>query len=582
MHQNLNNTKYYRYTIYTILLFFLGVMLFSIVFAISRTGIKGGILEFISNYYITYIFIFSMTSLLLVIDISKLRSLIHDFKKLMNKKVLYFFFAFILLQAFLLGAYSLYNDRIDTDEARLLYDAYLAKEGKVPFVDYLSRAPLLVRGLEILVAFFGPAATLSIVQVLIALSMVVSTLLVTLITFYLFRNIRVAIVALFLFAINPLIPNFLHIKTQTFMLPLVLIAILFFLFYIESNNLRHLLSSAIIFGIAHNIRELVFVYMGVCTAYYIIYKYREGLKQLVKNILIFWVIFVILGLSFSVIMSLLSENISVSGAAFSTSFLDLAHIDLERFIHDGIYVQSLVFIPIVYFLYYLNQLTTMRKDIVRDNGGLFILFWFIFLVAAYIYNWIRAGFWGEYYMEFMPVVSIMGALLSHHIFIALIEKIKQIQHSWLAIGIKLILIVPIALILFSILGNMIYVDHKVGPLYTETRAIKVAEFIESKNITIDGQNLILTGDPIYAYFSERINIDSISHIHSKSPLAIGNVYEKFVDSDINLVVEDTYTRIWYDAYPPLEKYVEINFEQIYDNEGVKVYMRTLNTQEKTH
>ena len=61
----------------------------------------------------------------------------------------------ILLAGFVIRLYYAYYSQVEADEAYYLYDAYLHSNGLIPFVDYTTRAPVLLYILSGFITIFG-------------------------------------------------------------------------------------------------------------------------------------------------------------------------------------------------------------------------------------------------------------------------------------------------------------------------------------------------------------------------------------------------------------------------------------------
>lgn len=482
----------------------------------------------------------------------------------------------VLLIAAQITYYSIFintRDNIDTDEARLLYDGFLIKNGHTPYIEYRARAPLLIYTIGEMQKYISPS-NFEIFRYLLIPILILSSILIYILAHLLFKNKTIAIIAYILYAFSPLIPNALYIKTETLATPLIIIGLILFWIYRDTGKPELLISSGIVIGLSHNIREVSYVYAALVVFMIMLDGLKhKNIKHLTKNVLIFVIPWLFIGLGYELIITIFSSKFAIGSAALSIYKFWITSADTQRLRLAIKYISTYMLFPILFIALFAlkliiaknkNKLSSFLNIDISDKTKDFYSIFFVsaglfLLIAAYTYNLFRNSFWGEYWMEFMPFFSIMGAVLISEIFLKLSHGLKK--------AIKILAIVLLLVFAISLIENHKFVAKNCG--YYDIITVKnVGDFM--KKNTEPGS--MLTGDPIYAFVSERENMNLLSHPFYKVWEA-QEILNATKNMKIKYIIEDMYTKEWYKLEPKLKEYVQNNYDEITPSniQRVKIY-----------
>lgn len=464
-------------------------------------------------------------------------------------------------------------DNIDSDEARLLYDGYLVEHNNTPYKDFRARAPTLIYIMSQFEKILSPNMFEAYRYMLIPI-IILSGILIYILSYLLFKNYKISLIAYLLYGFSPLIPNMLYIKTETIATLVVLLGIIIFWMYIISRKKEYLVSSGIVIGLSHGIREVSFLFAGLFILMLIAeYLLQKNTKEFISRLFLLIVPWFIFAFSFDFIITLFKSDHVVAGGALSILKFGITQIDILRLNEAQRYISTYIIIPLLFFIYYIIKIVFTKKAdktrkylqlIQNSENNMYARFFigagFIILFLGYAYNLLRNSFWGEYWMEFMPFFAVMGAVAISDIYFNVEEKIKN--------GIKFLLILLIISFLFALISNSYFVKSNLG-LYSTVTVLNVREFMSQ-----DSDNYsIMTGDPIYAYILEKDNMNLLSHPYYRFYEEANMIQKQLELQKIEYVLEDVYTREWYKVNPDLQKYISSNYEDITSNKLNALYSK---------
>lgn len=456
-----------------------------------------------------------------------------------------------------------YIKYIDSDEVRLMYDSYMILEGKVPFQDFQARSPILIYALSIFTYFTN--ASLKSYYVLAAF---VNT--ITIFTIYAFSrklfNEKIAVLSSVLFAISPIIVFLLWLKTQTFLLPVIIFSLLLYDKYLCSNKKKYLIGSIIMMIIAFFIREVSVVYIA---GFFGLILFR---KKEFKDI--FNQISLVIGIFASI--TALYIFMTTTFFTFSNEFaVQSKFLDFDNFEIDNSSIERLYYLPFYasHYLLYLFAISTIllifpinnlfkKRFEFNDFPQIVPFFVILALIIIYIFNAYRLGFWPQYYMEFVPFVSI---LISSGLVI-LLCKIKLVKLKFI------FSFFIIVLILFSTTMGIIEMKEYKGAI-SRDGAIEISEQVLSLTNETD---IIFAGSPVYAFLTKREHFMNLSHEYYEINY-VSYVTENLIANPPKLIVKDGRIKSHYMDNEDFRNFLNRNYVEVY-NTTKTAYNRTWETE----
>jgi len=430
---------------------------------------------------------------------------------------------------------------IDTDEGRLFYDANLITQGKTPFKDFEARAPLVIYSLSIYISLLGNSITpLYVLSILLA---IISSFLVYLLSKRLF-NEKIALISTLIFSTAPILIMLLHVKTQSFEVPLVLSSLLLFDTYLTKKNKFTIVFSLFLFILALFCREsaIFFAPSFLGLILWRIDSKKEIIKH-IKKLLLYLLITVIIFLVFSSVIfynsekKIIESSIKVSWDIDSLSKSRLSLI--PDYFSDFYLILYLISISIIFLSFYLYKGDKkIRYNLILPHLTIFSL------ACFYTYNAFRQGFWPQYLMEFAPFYSIaIGLTISY------ITKIPK-KRIFKIVTIFMIL----SLLAVSNLESYKFIKEYKG-IYHKEGSQEVAQYIKEntyKNETIFG------GNPIYSFLSGRRHFMDLSHGYYDEE-SISKVVSNIEKSPPKIIIVDYYLKDSYLKDKRFKEFINKNY-----------------------
>ncbi len=391
---------------------------------------------------------------------------------------------------------------IYTDEPRLLYDAELILEGKTPFEDFNARAPLIIYLLAPYLALVGN----SLVPFYV-LSALLATLTVTLLYLLAQRLFgkELALLAAGLFAIAPIMINLLHVKTQSFQLPLVLGALILYDKYLAENRWWQVLASGALMLLAFFCREST-IFFFAAIALLILHRTELTWKSLRKPTLVFVLyamIILVLFVGITATFFTYKSGVINSPTAFSLSINEQSQ---ERFKLIPHYLSPAYLMLLLISLGILPLLFRARQR-QRAFSYLLPVMVVLSLAVGYLYNTLRHGFWPQYLMEFAPFYALLVA-------VTVVALVKAPSRKALRIAMAVLLV---AFIIAANVSSYVFIKEYKG-VYHRAGTERVAEYLNEHSTPGD---VILGGNPVYAFLTEQEHFMNLSHIYySKESAAL--------------------------------------------------------------
>jgi len=455
---------------------------------------------------------------------------------------------FVLVTILLAATYfsHIYTIRfIDTDEGRLIYDGKLILEGHIPFKDFNARAPFIIYFLAAYIALFG--GSLFLIYCLPVLLVLGSAVLLYILSKRLF-NEGIALATMLVFGFAPIVVNMLHLKTQTFELPIILASILLFDNYLVRKARSHLIYSGLLLLLALFSRETAIVFVP---AYFWLVFFRRKLekREVLKDLAALAVFFGVTYTSFRILTQLffsydfsdpLQESAGFSLGIDEDSKTRLALVPF--FFSEAYLVLTTVSIGIIPLA--MIQIKRLRHTFFALTMPFAIV---LALVFAYTYRTLSIGFWPQYLMEFSPFYSLAIVLTVYGIMISTANQLWKWPTILLVAGILIISNINSYVDLKQYMG----VNHRQG-------SSEIAEYINAHS---DQDSIIFAGNPIIAYLSDRPQFMELSHTYY-TPGIVGNVITELQQSPPHYIVVDPYLRIYYSPRDEFREFLASEYQMV--------------------
>jgi hypothetical protein len=417
---------------------------------------------------------------------------------------------------------------IDTDEGRLLYDAQLISEGKMPFKDFNARAPVVIYGLSKLIPFLGHS-----IEPYYIFSIVLNLISVILIYFLLriFFDKKYCLLATFLFGIAPIRIISSWLKTQTFQLPLIILAFIFFFYHFEKEKGKiYLLFSYLLFLLAFFCREsTIFFFFPI--AIYLLSKKRFKTRGGMLSIFL---------MVSTIVIFLVFTNIFFTyGTAGVTNSISAMNFSIE----ENTFIRA-VMIPLYVTLFGLISIlfSFLIKFFTKEEklrSGISFIFWgFIGLCIGYFLNSLRLSFFPQYLMEislfYIPLLALTVYLL------------PKIFRNWE----KVILILAIIFLIFSSSISSYDGIREYKGIFHLEGTNQVSAYIEENT---NDSDVIFGGIPMYSFISGREHFMGLSHEYygeSMKEIVINNI----IDNPPRFIIMDKYLS---NMYLPISSFEDI-------------------------
>ncbi|KAB2945327.1 MAG: glycosyltransferase family 39 protein [Candidatus Methanoperedens sp.] len=428
---------------------------------------------------------------------------------------------------------------INTDEARLFYDAKLIIEGSIPFKDFDARSPLIIYFLSIFIKIFGES---------LERIYIISICLVILTTFLLYilvkrlTNKQIALITIFIFGIAPINIMMLYVKTQTFQIPLILYSILSYDNYLIKKNNKYLILSGLFMLFALVCRESSLFFLSAFMVLIFIREKEQRISKL-KVLIIFSAIITVI---FFVIFSLFFTNKDVQMTSYLAKIS--LNIDMENnarilnvpfyFSYGYLLLFFISFINLPLILPYRNKLKDKIYPILLPYIVIFCL------IPFYIYLLLYNGFWEQYLMEFAPFYSMIIGITIYILIRSMNTKILRI----------LCFILIFALIIPYNLDSYIFIKGDTGA-YNLEGVKAVSAYIHET--TLEGE-YIFGGNPIYSFLADRPHFMKLSAMYYE-PEDVIRVFQNMEITPPVIIIEDSYIRRYYLINDEFKKFLESKY-----------------------
>jgi len=436
-------------------------------------------------------------------------------KNILIKRLDIIFFAFLLLFLFIKNLIFIEKIKFfDSDEVRLLYDASLINSGFIPYIDFASRAPLLIYFLSVFTKF-GIRN--------IYFYYLMSSLMIMFSAFFLFKitdeifNKKVAFLTLFSFLINPMLINMIYIKTQTYSIPLVLLSTFLFIKYKKDKKRFYLILSLSTLGAAILIRESsVFVLLPIFWFDYVFER-----TSIIRKIIGWGKISLTSVLPYLFFQLLVFANSGYRNLPLPNKSFFIGKEKLSQLLILPNYLSPLfvaiIFSTSIYLVFILFQ---NRKNNLKY---LFPIMALISLSVLYFYELLRHGFWPEYILEFLPYLSMIMGLFLYF----LAEEKRE----------KLILMIITLLVSIALPQEIFRRSFGIFPIEPIIR--EIIPIIDNSGKKIE----ILAGSPIYAFLSANDNVLHYSHLYYDDK-SISKIIEKSLITPPQFIIKDPYWTVF--------------------------------------
>jgi hypothetical protein len=431
-----------------------------------------------------------------------------------------------------------------------MYDSKLILEGKVPFQDFQARAPILIYALAIFTYFTNS----SLISYYI-LTSVVNALTVYLLYAFTRRLMdeKIAVISAIVFGLSPILVFLLWLKTQTFLIPVILIALILYDKYLVENKKLYLFLSMLIVGLAFYIRESTVVYFTAFVGLIVVRS--NSFKELFNKTSTLFTIFISLTV-FYVIITM--TFFTYSGFTVESKFLDFDNFEVDKNSIERLYYlpyyashyMLYLFAGSIMLLFYpLYSLFKRRYDFY--NYPIIVPFFAILsLTTIYLFNAYRLGFWPQYYMEFAVYVSMMAGALVYGLF-----KLKN--SKILKLGAFTIFVI---LLLFSNFQGIVEMKEYKGAI-SRDGAIEISNYIKENT---GSEVIIFAGSPIYSHLSFRSHFMNLSHEYYE-PDYVELVTNNLIESPPKIIVHDGRVDSYYMDNEQFSQFLNENYIEVFNS-----------------
>jgi 4-amino-4-deoxy-L-arabinose transferase-like glycosyltransferase len=415
---------------------------------------------------------------------------------------------------------------INPDEGAHLYDAKFILDGKVPFVDYISRMPVYVYILAAFLKVFGCSYMAG--RLLPLFSNIGIGILVFLIGNKLFNNKKIALLASAIYLFSPLsILWSVVVKTELPETLFVCIGMFLLLSYIKSEKEKYsiIFFSGVFFALAYYVRKSAIAIL-LASFLIVIYFYKDDIIKLFKTYSVMLlgylsVVFIII-LYFSSFMGftatwqsalnpieiVIDPILKITGMLSETTnsgSLGSVHQPYTQTISNWKSVLKLnSFLVIGVFLFFLillhnfmgKKYNSMCEE--KQTSFIFLSLWVITIFIFYIYYSIRTSFYTPYFGEVLPPLVLI--LAYGIIFFA--SEIRS--HGRLKKNIGLVCIIVIALYISSIS----LVNTSFECVWSPETVGVVSEYIKLHS---NENDVVLSGAMVWTLESNRKPFMNTSH-----------------------------------------------------------------------
>lgn len=412
---------------------------------------------------------------------------------------------------------------VDTDEARLFYDAKLILDGAAPFKDFDTRAVPLLYFLSGFIYLFGnDINTLYLISTVFVIILLFFSYLLTKIFF----KKKIAILTMILLGITPIIINLLYVKTQTFSMPLSLLSSLIFYKYLKDNSKIWILLSALFMIVALLIRESSVIFF--CIFVMLIFIKEQPKERIVKQLKVtLWFLAIILIVSLSLIFAFTAlQNRGHIDETVKTGETDIQRLSRVPEYYSPIYISGSIF-------YCLILLLKTRNSLKSEVIFALPLIAFLSFVIVYAYAYLKLGFWPQYLMELAPFYSLATSISLVYIGRSLDNK-QKIVFGVLFVFIFISMTIP----------SYVYLKEYMG-VYSKEGVQNLSSYIDS---TTNISAVIFGGNPIYSFLSGRQHLLLLSHGYYKDEIREKVILAMKTDPP-EIVIIDHYTDRYYYRNP---------------------------------
>lgn len=461
---------------------------------------------------------------------------------------------------------------VGNDEASYVYNAKLINEGKIPYKDFITRAPPVIYTYSAIMKIFG----LDLIKIKIA-NVIFSTLSVLFI-FLLGKTLadnKIGIITTIFYVFS--LVRLSSIVTGTGILSNLFVLMAFYFFIKNKDNPLNLLVSGIFFSLAFFSRMipiLYFILLGLLLLILLIKQ--EDKRRCLKHIYFFFSGFIIPSV---IIISYFSSYLHFIPAlklltGIGSIAIKEANIPLLSSLRtiniSFIFSIHLIIFSILYFM-----IPKKNKEILSSKNLTIIMVWLVPTVLFYFYYIFKRGFFLGYYLEILPVLCIISALYFKKLNLLDKEKTKFL------LALLITILVISSMIVFPTkpfvkFGGPDYpFSSLIGSGVSFNTVKEVSNIIKERTNENDE---ILGGSLQWATESGRRQMLDISH-----PLAYTETSEVYTlysiqtkkevinyfrNHDIKIVIVDSHFSL---AFNDLLDDVNTKYRLIKDIEGIKVY-----------
>ncbi|MBA7708339.1 hypothetical protein ES703_117237 [subsurface metagenome] len=441
------------------------------------------------------------------------------------------FYTLGLLAILVVGAIYLVNialhSWVGTDEGRLLYDAALVMQGKLPMVDIAARAPLLVYAIVLSQKVFG--VSLFAGRFVSVLSVLISAFLIYLLGKEIHGK-KTGLLASFIFIFYPWIQSFLSVQTQPLQILLVLLFFILLIKGLKHNKHVLLIFAGISLGLSYLVREssLIFIF----TLPFMLYAVCKDIKLVTKEFLYVLIPLIIIVVTPSLLFNSLgagAEGLLSGAEPMSVSTM------IKGLVASMPYITFFLLFMVPLLLTLIIEGTRrLVKDFFKPDLNMslnyaILLYWFGSLILFYAGYATIKKFHPGYFREFFPIFALIIAM-------ATIFYFKIIIKARYRNTMMMLLLAIFGVVYMSFFTVSLSAVKAETPRYTQEAIEEVSSYIKGNTNPGD---FIFCGSPIWAYMAERNNAGFYSH-----PVKdyLQPIEESFREHEVQYVIMDGKTK----------------------------------------
>ena len=341
------------------------------------------------------------------------------------RKNIYFILGIIFIALFGICFFLISRNYVGADEGSYLYEPSLVLMGKIPFKDFISRAPVEIYFLALLFKFFGNS---------VAVIKIINTLVVTAIGLMVYQIVRqhqkqsVAVVASLCTFINMAFILPLMVTSSTsFSILLVLLSC----YFLKKEGWKNAVLSGSLLALAVFTRETNAIFVLFILIFFIITKKWQKLYQIIIG-----------GLAISLIaIGFFAYHVGLFSAI--NMLLGIGHLGVQEEKILSVYSLSILKFFVLPLIPLIGYFLVLKKDFAKTKFVYPEILWVIATGIFYLFYFNRRGFLLSYGAEFVPLIIIIIFTICHF------ETSWYYKKSWQAIILPLLIIfsfLPLALI----------------------------------------------------------------------------------------------------------------------------------------